>query len=88
MKKEMLWSDIVDFEWPFPLRKSVLVCMTDSGGIVVKPDATKLGYGINGPALSCGYPELPDYFWRDNALIPGTKISLTGIIRWANENLK
>lgn len=67
--------------WPFTVETVIVRCVrTPSGSstaIVVEADGVK--YGVNGPALSF-YPSF-DPIWRDDPSVPGTKISISSIIK-------
>jgi hypothetical protein len=66
--------------WPLNVDSGDLRCEGSKGfGAVVFTDPDGNEYGLNGVALSQGYPPI-DPIWKDSPELPGLKVSLGPLI--------
>lgn len=73
-------SDEFGADWPLTVDSGDLRCEGSDGfGAVVLTDPDGNEYGVNGVALSQGYPPI-DPIWKDNPELAGLKISIGPLI--------
>jgi hypothetical protein len=71
-------------DWPLTVESGVLKCLDDNGLALAIIEVNGVEYQLNGAAKSRGYDDI-DTIWSNNPNIPGTRVSLSPLIRKALE---